>query len=311
MTWVILIFFSLFHLNFKGFWEMSKSWNSLVAVGLKPGTSRCSDPRFTPTICLFYFPLFVVYSSVTACQITSVWYNWDISFRTLRVRTRWFFFYVPIIPYRSGFAKLSHQRPRASGPVRSSVADMYQDNQARLMPLAVLDAFFFVFDFMSPTDAKPPDALRYGRCPQGVRIALRAPAESTTAGHPLTCRCMPCKMSCIFTAQLAFGLCGLLGFVSRPHQRDYHFVTLGCPLLLLVLRNSTASLGSSAHVRHCVNKYSCMTIKLGACFSAEENSIIILLVWVLPPIYMSFLNALACTGNNTASFFLSLFDLSR
>ncbi len=52
---------------------------------------------------------------------------------------------------------------------------------------------FFVFDFARPTDAKPPDALPYERCPQGVRRCYALAVSPTTAG-PSSCRsCMPCE----------------------------------------------------------------------------------------------------------------------
>ncbi len=62
------------------------------------------------------------------------------------------------------------------------------------------------------------------------------------------------KMSChVFTAQLAFSLCG--GFVSGVSQHGHRFaITLGCPVALARPQRlgRRASLGSSTVLRHCV-----------------------------------------------------------
>ncbi len=92
-------------------------------------------------------------------------------FRTFQVEPVAGLSLVPIIPYRSVFAKLSASL-RAFGWFRSSVCRPIKTIK-KLNALAVLGlAFSFVFDFArSPTDAKPPDdCLAYAaRCVVALR----------------------------------------------------------------------------------------------------------------------------------------------
>ncbi len=119
------------------------------------------------------------------------------------------FFYVPIIPYRSGFAKLSRQLDRgASGrfPFRR-FADLIKDNQKqRLNTLAVLGLAFFFTSLITPGRRRTLNLRRIvpcGRCPREYCVALRALRCESTTAEPSSCRsCMPCKMSYVFTARL-------------------------------------------------------------------------------------------------------------
>ncbi len=68
-------------------------------------------------------------------------------------------------------------------------------------------------------DAKPLQTRTLAGVARRVCVALRARCESATAG-PSSCRSFcALQMSCVFAAQLAFSLCGLLGFVRR-HSRN-------------------------------------------------------------------------------------------
>ncbi len=132
---------------------------------------------------------------------------------------RSFFSLCPHYTISFGFCQADRQRPQASGQFRSpSVCRPYQNNQKRgLNALSVLGlAFSFVFDFArSPTDAAPQTCA--GVAAQRVCVA-RCWRKSTAAGH----LGLACLTEChyVFTAQLAFSLCGLLDFVPKSSSRN-------------------------------------------------------------------------------------------
>ncbi len=136
---------------------------------------------------------------------------------------------------------------------------------------------FSLFDFASRRRTLSLQTLR--ACPPGVCVALRASLSLQLAGHPRG-SCMPCKIMHVFTAQLAFGLCGLLKRAASIVLCN--MVTacnnfLGFVPLLSCFRPQTRQKlhGSLNHARHCV-QYVSGDDYSGACFSAQL--IIILLI---------------------------------
>ncbi len=220
----------------------------------KPGTSRCSDPGLLHNHFDFFslfFPccrLIHPYRLVNNLRSDIIGYKFRTSGRTV-----WRGFSLcPIIPYRSGFAKLSRQLDQASGRFRSRhrFADLIQEqSKSRGSMHSRCSALPFSLSLILPirrTLNLRRIALR--ALPAGPCVALRAPRVSLQL-RVSSCRsCMPCRCHAhVFTAQL-IAICGLAQ-PSKSFSRN--MVVTACnnsgvaPLTLLVLRLDQSSLGSS------------------------------------------------------------------
>ncbi len=162
------------------------------------------------------------------------------------------FLYVPIVPYRSGFAKAVPQLDR--GPLDGSVPSVCRPYQRQSKSKAKCTRGArpcLSLSLILPgrrQDAKPPDALPCGRCPQEVTVAFYAlRCESTTAGHPRCGVLHALQMSCT-SSRLNSPLVSAVSLASssRPLATWSPLAALGfVPLLLLVPQTRQASLGSS------------------------------------------------------------------
>ncbi len=154
------------------------------------------------------------------------------------------FLYVPIIPYRFGFCQSCPASLTAglwTVPFRRFCRPIKRQSTAKCARGARRHALPITFCQRSPTDAKPQTQCLAGVARE-VCVALRALRceSSTTAGHPRVGLCMPCKDDMrVFTLKLAFGLCGLLGFVrSVSHNMVTACNNSLASSLLLVLRSA-------------------------------------------------------------------------
>ncbi len=140
-----------------------------------------------------------------------------------------------IIPYRSGFAKLSCQPDRR--PLDGSVPSFARPYQRQSKSKAKCTHGCSAFSLAccrSPTDAKRPDAFALRALPQGC-ASRRAAVSLQLAGHP-RCGCLHALQDVmhVFTAQLAFSLCrSRPGFVKSSSLAHGHRCSaLGCPVAL-------------------------------------------------------------------------------
>ncbi len=218
----------------------------VAAVGCT-GDPTLSGPQVVTstilTFFLYFFPFFARSSIRTACQITFGL----IYLRELK-HSRFVCCFSLCPHYTISFGFLPSCPASLTAGLLTApfcrFADLDKDNAPgapQRTPRRSFPVFFFVFDFArSPTDAKT--SRRY--CLAGVARRCRATRlrRVYNQGHPRR-SCMPCKISCTFTAQLAFSLLrSPLASSKSSRNMDTACTTLGCPVALLVLRLDKASL---------------------------------------------------------------------
>ncbi len=174
-------------------------------------------------------------------------------FRTFRSNPFGGFSYVPIIPYRSGFAVVRQlDRGLLICSVPSVCTTLSKDNRAAKCTRGARPCLFFL-SLILPGRRRTLNLqtqLLRALLPRCVlRYALREPTPRADPRRS----CMPCKIMHVFTAQLAFSLCGLLGFCPVvPSQHGHRFAQSWLSRCSAQSLDSTKLLGSSTLYYHCV-----------------------------------------------------------